>query len=78
MAVALGLRVTAEGVETQLQLDLLRDLGCHCAQGFGIGVPVAAPELERLVRRGRRRADTGELPLLQLDPEAAAASQPTS
>lgn len=30
----LGMRVTAEGIEREDQLDLLRDIGCHCAQGF--------------------------------------------
>jgi diguanylate cyclase (GGDEF)-like protein/PAS domain S-box-containing protein len=66
MAAALGLRVTAEGVESQMQLDLLRDLGCHCAQGFGIGVPVTAGDLERLVHRGERRRATDERPILTL------------
>jgi diguanylate cyclase (GGDEF)-like protein/PAS domain S-box-containing protein len=30
----LGMRVTAEGIERQEQLELLREIGCHCAQGF--------------------------------------------
>jgi diguanylate cyclase (GGDEF)-like protein len=40
MARALGLAVVAEGVETQRQLDLLRDLGCDEVQGFLIGRPI--------------------------------------
>jgi len=39
LAETLGLRVTAEGVETQAQLDAVRALGCHQAQGFLIGHP---------------------------------------
>ena len=72
MAAALGLRVTAEGVESQLQLDLLRELGCHCAQGFGIGVPVPAADLEKLLKRSERREDTGERPILTLGSDLAA------
>ena len=34
---ALGLDVTAEGIETRAQLDLLSDLGCDRGQGYLIG-----------------------------------------
>jgi diguanylate cyclase (GGDEF)-like protein/PAS domain S-box-containing protein len=37
MARGLELRVTAEGVETQEQLDFLRSCGCEEAQGFFLG-----------------------------------------
>ncbi|MGI8507331.1 MAG: putative bifunctional diguanylate cyclase/phosphodiesterase [Solirubrobacteraceae bacterium] len=43
---ALGLQVVAEGVEDSASLELLRELGCDIAQGFGIGPPVPAAELE--------------------------------
>jgi EAL domain-containing protein (putative c-di-GMP-specific phosphodiesterase class I) len=36
---ALGLEVTAEGIETQDQLDRLSDLGCDRGQGYLIGRP---------------------------------------
>ena len=45
MAEALGLDVVAEGVETGLQLQVLRRLGCRQAQGFLLGPPVTAEEL---------------------------------
>ena len=42
---ALGLDVVAEGVEDHGALDLLRELGCDIAQGFGIGRPVPAVDV---------------------------------
>ena len=41
----LGLRVLAEGVESQASLDLLRDWGCDLAQGYFLGMPMPAAEL---------------------------------
>lgn len=49
MGHALRLQVTAEGVETREQLAFLQLLGCDCAQGYFVGAPMPAPELERLV-----------------------------
>jgi EAL domain-containing protein (putative c-di-GMP-specific phosphodiesterase class I) len=40
----LGLQVIAEGVETQKQVDLLKELPCHAAQGFFYHRPMR-PEL---------------------------------
>ena len=39
---ALGLRIVAEGVETDRQQDFLTRLGCDSLQGYLLGVPVAA------------------------------------
>jgi EAL domain-containing protein (putative c-di-GMP-specific phosphodiesterase class I) len=39
MAHGLGLRVVAEGVETQRQLELLRAMGCDDGQGYLFGRP---------------------------------------
>lgn len=40
LASALGMQVTAEGIETRQELDCIRALGCDAAQGFFIGRPV--------------------------------------
>jgi diguanylate cyclase (GGDEF)-like protein len=42
LAHALGLKVIAEGVETEAQRDFLAALGCDLAQGYFIGKPVDA------------------------------------
>jgi EAL domain-containing protein (putative c-di-GMP-specific phosphodiesterase class I) len=44
MAKKLGISTVAEGVETQDQWDLVRELGCELAQGYFIAKPGAASE----------------------------------
>jgi diguanylate cyclase (GGDEF)-like protein/PAS domain S-box-containing protein len=46
----LGFYVVAEGVETQQQLDFLRDFSCDVCQGFLLGEPILADQFERLLR----------------------------
>ncbi len=48
---SLGLTTVAEGVETTEQLDMLRELGCDCAQGFLLSRPVPAQDLPDAVHR---------------------------
>ena len=43
----LGLIAVAEGIETEEQLDQLRAIGCNGGQGYLLGRPVGAEELER-------------------------------
>ncbi len=42
---SLGLRVVAEGIERQEQLDRLVELGCRYGQGFLLGRPVSAERM---------------------------------
>jgi EAL domain-containing protein (putative c-di-GMP-specific phosphodiesterase class I) len=47
LAHALGLSVTAEGVETQRQRDEVLSLGCESAQGYFFAVPLSRAEITR-------------------------------
>jgi diguanylate cyclase (GGDEF)-like protein len=50
LAHSLGLRMVAEGVETQVAYTELRRLGCDQAQGYFMSRPVPAAELEHWLR----------------------------
>jgi diguanylate cyclase (GGDEF)-like protein len=50
---ALGLSVTAEGIERSSQLDCLAELGCEYGQGLLFGPPVATPAFEGLAAHER-------------------------
>ena len=47
---ALGKAVVAEGIETLLQLEQLRDMGCHHGQGFLLGRPLPAAETTAMLQ----------------------------
>jgi diguanylate cyclase len=47
MANSLQLQVVAEGIETNDQLDLLRQSGCHIVQGFFYAPPLCISDLEK-------------------------------
>lgn len=51
MAEAFDLETVAEGVETAEQAEVLRSLGCACAQGYAIARPMAAQAIEPWVQR---------------------------
>ncbi len=50
MAHGLKLKVVAEGVETQEQLDFLKTLSCDYAQGYLFSKPVPAEKLSQLLK----------------------------
>jgi EAL domain-containing protein (putative c-di-GMP-specific phosphodiesterase class I) len=51
LAAGLGIEAVAEGVEHAADLDLLRRLGCHQAQGYHLARPLPAAGLEELLTR---------------------------
>ena len=50
IAETLGMTTTAEGVETEAQLAIVRALGCRAAQGFLFSKPVPAEEVPGLLQ----------------------------
>lgn len=53
MSHSLGLRVIAEGVETETQLEMLRAKSCHEVQGFLLGHPLAADDIPHFLKTFR-------------------------
>lgn len=64
----LGSKVIAEGVETDVQLATLRELGCDAAQGYLLAHPVPSDELPSALGRARQ--------IIEHDPNAARAKLP--
>lgn len=52
MAHALGITVVAEGIEQEVQFDLLAQRGCDLAQGYWLSHPVSATEVVQLLDSG--------------------------
>jgi len=61
LAHALGIEVTAEGVETDRQLEVLHEMGCNTIQGYLMSPPISSAEAAKLFAaretrsRSRRR-----------------------
>jgi diguanylate cyclase (GGDEF)-like protein/PAS domain S-box-containing protein len=53
IAKTLGLTVIAEGIESEIQRDMLVSMGCRYGQGYLLAVPMPADEAEALLRVGR-------------------------
>ncbi len=51
LAKTLRLNITAEGIETQEQLDYLQLRGCHEAQGFYFSRPVPADAIAQMLKK---------------------------
>ena len=50
MAHSLGITVVAEGIEAEGQYEVLRERGCDQGQGFWLGRPMPAAEIQRRFR----------------------------
>jgi diguanylate cyclase (GGDEF)-like protein len=55
---SLGMAVTAEGVETQEQLDLVRNNGCDEVQGFLFSPPLPPAQLINLILSDKAKSET--------------------
>jgi len=53
IAKTLGLTVIAEGIESEVQRDMLVSMGCRYGQGYLLAVPMPADEAEALLRVGQ-------------------------
>jgi EAL domain-containing protein (putative c-di-GMP-specific phosphodiesterase class I) len=52
LARTLGLRIVAEGIEDEIQLEYLRSIGCHQGQGYHLAMPLEPKDVERLLVDG--------------------------
>ena len=52
----LGLQIIAEGIETEEQAELLRELGCSYVQGYLFGSPTSAANITALLQRSNSPA----------------------
>ncbi len=60
LAHGLGLKVVAEGVETQAQADMLKEMGCELAQGYLYSKPAPSETIEQLLRNSRAANASGK------------------
>jgi len=56
MAHSLGIKVVAEGVETEQQLKFMRENGCDAMQGYYLSRPLPAEQFEKFLKNGDRLA----------------------
>lgn len=54
MAHALGMEVTAEGVETEAQYNLLKELSCDHVQGYLLSQPIDAESITDLLKKNSK------------------------
>lgn len=62
MARALGLKVVAEGLESEAQLRFMRAQGCQLGQGYLLARPMAVRQLEELLQSGDPTLGSEEQP----------------
>ena len=76
IARTLQLEVIAEGIESELQRDLLISMGCQFGQGYLLAMPMEAHRAEALARIGSRTFPS--LPRQALGPGTARPALPTA
>ncbi|WP_411824284.1 EAL domain-containing protein [Leptospira sp. 'Mane'] len=54
MAVSLGMEVIAEGVETEVQRNLLKNFGCHIIQGYFYSKPLPVEDFVDFVKKNNQ------------------------
>jgi len=62
LASDLKMQTTAEGVETQDELQLIRNLGCSLVQGYFFGKPMPADEARELAAKGAVDRPSAQFP----------------
>ncbi len=76
IARTLQLEVIAEGIESELQRDLLISMGCQFGQGYLLAMPMEANRAQALARTGPRAFPS--LPRQAPQPETARSALPTA
>jgi len=71
LAKNLKMRVIAEGIETESQFSVLKNLGCDYGQGFLLAKPQRAEEAEKLIYRHPRWLPSGDLDELRQSDQTA-------
>ena len=65
LAEQLELTVTAEGIETAQECELIKDLGCHFGQGYLFGRPADADATRALLSEDREWSTKGAVSSLR-------------
>ena len=73
MAHSLKLKVVAEGVETQQQIDVLSEMGCTTMQGYLLSRPLSVSAMSQLLHRHFH-----SVPLMPVDDAEIVATGPSS
>jgi EAL domain-containing protein (putative c-di-GMP-specific phosphodiesterase class I) len=71
----LGLTVTAEGVETEAQAEMVKSFGCDFIQGYYCGKPASQSDLAAIIMRNFSEQIAKTAPLARQPLKAAAVNR---